>query len=154
MAQVADRSIGRTYAYAPVQIVAGAVGAVFLLVGVLGFVPGVTSRFSELSFASHHSNAELLGLFQVSVLHNVVHLLFGVAGLLVFRDALRSGQYLIYGGATYLALTAYGFLIDLDSSINFVPVNTADNFLHLALGVAMTGLGVALSRGRSVGSRG
>ena len=148
------RGTAQAYAYSPVQIVAGVFGAVFLLVGVLGFVPGITSQFSDLSFAGHESHAKLLGLFQVSVLHNVVHLLFGVAGLLVFRDALRSGQYLIFGGATYLALTAYGFLIDQNSAINFVPINTADNFLHLALGVAMTGLGVALSRSRSARRRG
>lgn len=48
-------------------------GAVFLLVGVLGFIPGITSDFDQISFASHDSGAKLLGIFQISILHNVVH---------------------------------------------------------------------------------
>lgn len=54
-----------------------AAGAVFLLVGVLGFIPGITSNYDTLRFAGHGSAALLLGIFQVSVLHNIVHLLFG-----------------------------------------------------------------------------
>ena len=131
------------------QKMAGAFGVVFLLVGLAGFIPGVTSRFSDLGVAGHESSAELLGLFQVSVLHNVVHLLFGVVGLLAAKRADLSRQFLIFGGATYLVLTAYGFIVDLGSSANFVPVNTADNFLHLFLGVSMVGLGVALSPERT-----
>ena len=51
------------------EIVAAVFGTVFLAVGVLGFVPGITSNFDQLSFAGHHSGAELLGIFQVSILH-------------------------------------------------------------------------------------
>ena len=58
-----------------------AVGAVFLVVGLLGFVPGITTHDEQLTFAGHHSDAALLGIFNVSVLHNLVHLLFGVAGI-------------------------------------------------------------------------
>lgn len=63
----------------PVQLAALVTGVVFLLVGLLGFVPGVTTDYDQLQFASHDSSAMLLGVFQVSVLHNIVHLLFGVA---------------------------------------------------------------------------
>ena len=61
-----------------IRKVATAVGAVFLLVGILGFIPGITTQFSEMSLAGRESEALLLGLFQVSVLHNIIHLLFGV----------------------------------------------------------------------------
>ena len=54
-------------------------------VGVLGFIPGITSNYSTLNFAGHVSGAELLGIFQVSVLHNIVHLLFDVAGVAMAR---------------------------------------------------------------------
>jgi hypothetical protein len=64
-------------ARAPVQQAAQLVGLVFLLVGVLGFIPGITTDYGDMEFASHDSDAELLGLFQVSILHNIVHLLFG-----------------------------------------------------------------------------
>lgn len=76
-----------TAARRPVQPAATVVGAVFLLVGILGFIPGVTTSYDQLGGAGHDSMALLLGLFQVSILHNVVHLLFGVAGLALARTA-------------------------------------------------------------------
>ena len=132
------------------RLAARVVGAVFLLVGVLGFVPGITSDYGNLSFASHGSMAMLLGVFQVSILHNIVHLLFGVAGLALSRTDSGARAYLLGGGVVYLVLWIYGLVIDQTSSANFVPVNTADNWLHLVLGLGMIGLGVALSRRRAV----
>ncbi len=131
-----------------VQKAAVAIGAVFLLVGILGFVPGITSNFDQLTFAGHHSEAALLGLFNVSVLHNIVHLLFGVAGVALARSFDGARSYLVGGGVVYLLLFIYGLVIDHDSSANFVPVNDADNWLHLILAIAMIGLGVALGRSR------
>jgi len=122
------------------------VGAVFLLVGVLGFIPGVTTDYDSLTFAGHHSDAKLLGIFQVSILHNIVHLLFGVAGIVMARAFSTAKLFLVGGGVIYLVLWIYGLLIDMDSSANFVPVNTADNWLHFVLGVAMIALGVLLPR--------
>ena len=123
-----------------------AVGAVFLLLGLLGFVPGVTTNYSDLEAAGHESTAKLLGAFQVSVLHNIVHILFGIAGILLSRTNEGSRAYLIGGGVIYLVLWLYGLVIDKTSDANFVPLNTADDWLHLVLGVGMIGLGVALSR--------
>ncbi|MFD0851150.1 DUF4383 domain-containing protein, partial [Actinomadura adrarensis] len=130
---------GRT----PVQMAALAVGAVFVLVAVLGFIPGVTTNYDTMEFAGHHSNAELLGLFQVSVLHNLVHGLFGIAGIALARTVAAARGFLVGGGAIYLLLWLYGMFIDHDSRANFVPVNTADNWLHLGLAAGMTALGLA-----------
>ncbi|MBD1538482.1 DUF4383 domain-containing protein [Arthrobacter sp. S1_S22] len=141
--------MGRT----TIQTAALAVGAVFLLVGVLGFIPGITTNYETLGFAGHESGALLLGIFQVSILHNIVHLLFGVAGIAMARSAAQSRNYLIGGGAVYLVLWIYGLLIGKDTAANFVPVNTADDWLHFVLGVAMIGLGVALSRGTARAGR-
>jgi hypothetical protein len=126
--------------------VAAAVGVVFLLVGIAGFIPGLTSNLSDISFASHHSDAKLLGVFQVSILHNVVHLLFGVVGLALGRTASGAKVFLVGGGAIYLVLWLYGLLVDKDSAANFVPVNSADDWLHFALGVGMLAAGVVLGR--------
>ena len=128
------------------QTAALLVGATFVLVGLLGFVPGITTNFDELSFASNDSGAELLGIFQVSVLHNIVHLLFGVAGLALARTWNGARSFLIGGGAVYLVLWLYGLLIDKTSAANFVPVNAADDWLHFLLGVGMVALGVILGR--------
>ena len=143
----------------PVQNAALAVGAVFLAVGVLGFVPGITTNYDQLTFAGHHPDAALLGIFTVSVLHNLVHLAFGAAGIAVARTFNSARSYLIGGGVGYLVLCLYGLVIDHDSAANFVPVNDADNWLHLGLAVAMIALGAALGRtredtGRAVGTGG
>lgn len=132
---------------AAVQRAAQLVGIVFLVVGVAGFIPGVTSNlYDGLEIAGHEGNAELLGIFQVSVLHNVVHLLFGVAGLALARTFSGARTYLIGGGAIYLVLWIYGLVIDHHSDANFIPVNSADDWLHFVLGVGMIGLGVVLGR--------
>jgi hypothetical protein len=130
----------------PVRTAAMVVAVVFLLVGVLGFVPGVTTDFDGMTFAGHESTAMLLGIFHVSILHNIVHLLFGVAGLALARSVSGATSFLIGGGIVYLVLWIYGLVIDHDSAANFVPVNGADNWLHLVLGVGMIGLGLALRR--------
>ena len=131
----------------PIQAAAALVGVVFLLVGILGFNPGFTTNlYDGLEFAGHEGNAELLGLFEVSVLHNLVHLLFGVAGLAMSRSWGGARTFLIGGGAIYLVLWIYGLIVDKDSSANFVPINSADNWLHFLLGVGMIGLGVLLGR--------
>ncbi len=122
------------------------VGATFLLVGVLGFIPGITTNYDDMGAAGHESMAELLGVFQVSILHNLVHILFGIAGIVMSRTNENSRRYLIGGGVIYLVLWLYGLVIDKTSDANFVPVNTADDWLHFFLGVGMIGRGVALSR--------
>lgn len=131
---------------APVQKAAAAVGIVFLLVGVLGFIPGVTTNFNDLAFATDDSKAELLGLFQVSILHNIVHLLFGIAGLVMARTAAQARNYLVFGGVIYFVLFLYGIIVGQETAANFVPVNSADDILHLVLAIGMVGLGLALGR--------
>jgi hypothetical protein len=141
-----------THTRTPVQLAAAVVSVVFLLVGVLGFIPGVTTDYDQLSFAGHDSMAMLLGLFMVSVLHNIVHLLFGVVGLAAARTARGAKLFLVVGGAVYLVLWLYGLVIDHGSDANFVPVNTADNWLHLVLGVGMIALGLLTARTTRAGA--
>src|SRR5687768_4150218 len=74
------------------------VGATFLLVGVLGFIPGITTQYDDLSVAGHDSTAKLLWIFQVSILHNIVHLLFGVAGIALGRTRDGARAFLLGGG--------------------------------------------------------
>ncbi|GGM13656.1 DUF4383 domain-containing protein [Nakamurella endophytica] len=123
------------------------VSVVFLLVGILGFVPGITTNYGDMTFAGHDSMAKLLGVFQVSILHNIVHLLFGIVGLALARTAAGARNYLVGGGVIYLVLWIYGLVIDKNSGANFVPVNNADNWLHLVLGIGMIALGLLVSRG-------
>lgn len=135
---------------ATVRTIATVVAATFVLVGILGFIPGITTNYDQMSFAGHESEAQLLGIFQVSILHNIVHLLFGVVGFVLARRADTARLYLIGGGAVYLLLWLYGLVIDHGSSANFVPVDNADNWLHLGLGLGMIALGLIFSPRRAV----
>jgi hypothetical protein len=124
-----------------VSLFAAAVGIVFLLVGILGFIPGITTDYDQMQFAGHESQAMLFGVFQVSIFHNIVHLLFGVAGLAMARTVRLSMIYLVGGGIVYLVLWVYGLIVDEGSTANFIPLNDADDWLHLLLGVGMIALG-------------
>jgi hypothetical protein len=126
----------------PVQAVAALAGAVFVLVGILGFVPGITTHYGDMSFAGHDSGAKLLGLFQVSILHNLVHLLFGIVGLGFAKTAEGARTFLVGGGVVYLVL----WLLGVIGAGDWIPANTADNWLHLALGVGLIGLGYVTGR--------
>ena len=135
----------------PIETAAVLVGATFLLVGILGFVPGVTTNlYDGLDLAGSTGDAKLLGVFEVSVLHNIVHLLFGVIGLALARSARTARTFLVGGGTIYLLLWIYGLVIDKESAANFVPLNSADDWLHFALGTGMLAAGLILDRDRDV----
>ncbi|MEE1943146.1 DUF4383 domain-containing protein [Streptomyces sp. TRM 70361] len=129
-----------------VSTAAMVVSVVFLLVGILGFIPGITTDYGEMQFAGHESEAQLLGIFQVSILHNLVHLAFGVVGLAMARSASGAKAFLIGGGLIYGLLWLYGLIVDEESDANFVPLDTADDWLHFFLFVGMVALGVILGR--------
>jgi hypothetical protein len=131
-----------------IQSVAMLVGVVFLLVGILGFIPGITTNYDDMTFAGNESGAELLGIFQVSILHNIVHLLFGIAGLALARTLDGARTFLIGAGVIYLALFLYGIIVSSTSDANFVPLNTADDILHLLLGVGMISIGYVAGKQR------
>lgn len=125
------------------QLLTLAFGVVFVTVGVLGFIPGITSGlYDDLAFAGSDSTAELLGIFQVSVLHNLVHLLFGIVGIVASRAFDSSRIFMLAGGVIYLAL----FLLGIVGGADWIPSNTADHWLHVALGVAMVGIGYIFGR--------
>ena len=128
----------------PIQLAATIGGVVFLAAGVAGFIPGITTNAGDIALYGHESPAMLLGIFQVSVLHNIIHLVFGVAGLVMAKGAAKT--YLVGGGAIYLVTWLYGVAIGPATSLNFVPLNDADNWLHLGLGAGMAAVGLALGK--------
>ena len=131
--------------FAP-ESMAGLFGLAFVVIGVAGFVPGLVDHYQQLGWWRSGSGAQLLGMFQVSILLNLVHLGFGTLGLLLARTTPTARAYLSGGGAAYLALGVYGLLIDRAGGWNVFPVDRADDWLHMGLGVAMlyAGLTAAL----------
>ena len=126
-----DRSLAQTLALV--------FGIAFLAVGVLGFIPGITTHLGDIKFAGNDSPSELLGLFQVSILHNIVHLLLGIVGIALSRAPDSARTYLLGGGVIYLVLLIYSLFVGSGDDANFVPMNTADDWLHLILGIGLIG---------------
>jgi Domain of unknown function (DUF4383) len=138
-----------------VQYAAILVASLLLILGVLGFVPGVTANLDALHLAGPQSNAALFGIFDVSILDNLLQVAVGVMGLLMATTFARARAFLVLGGLLYLGLWIHGLLINFDSPTNVLPVNQADNWLHLGFGVAMVLLALTLAGTRvPTGARG
>ena len=142
MTTAGSNDVGRTSARTINQTVALVFGALYILVAVIGF-------FVAETFASTDDDA-ILGIFEVNHLHNLVHLLIGLALIAASRrlDSARGANLAI--GATYLLLGVLGWFID-DTSINLVALNQPDHLLHLASGALLTA--VALGADKTAGSR-
>jgi hypothetical protein len=122
------------------SLVAFALGAVFVLVGLAGFLVSGSHR------AVGAEGGDLLGVFQVNVLHNIVHVAVGaalIAAAIVGSRAARLANTVV--GAVYLLLFVAGLVL-IGTSANIIALNGADNVLHLVLGLALTAVGVLADR--------
>jgi Domain of unknown function (DUF4383) len=126
----------------PIQELALLFGLGFLILGIAGFIPGLTTNYGDLSFAGHDSGAKLFGVFQTSILHNLLHLLFGVVGVVLSRTRRTARTFLVGGGLVYLVIFLYGLVTSQSSAANFIPLNGADDVLHAALGGSMLVFGL------------
>lgn len=112
------------------------IGMVYLAVGVLGFL---VTGFE--GFADHDHERTLLG-FAVNPLHNIVHLVIGIAGIILWSGTGRArtfGWLLVVG---YGAAFVFGLFAVNNPEINFLNINAADNVLHVLSAAA--GLAIAL----------
>jgi len=112
-------------------------GAVFVVVGILGFVPALAPMHSD-------GMRYLLGLFMVGGVHNIIHLLSGIAALAGASKSERYARlYFQVFGSVYALVTIIGF-IQKTTVLGIFDVNTADNFLHLGLAVVILAIGFGL----------
>jgi hypothetical protein len=121
-------------------------GAVLVLVGILGFLV-------EPSFGVG-DNAErgTLIAFDINGWHNVVHLLSGIVGLAMAGTAAKARLFAIGYGVVYVLVTILGFVVgDGGLLLSLIPINTADNLLHLA--IAVSGIAVGLASPAETGRR-
>jgi hypothetical protein len=118
------------------EILALAFGAVYLLVGIIGFF---VTGFDN--FAGNEQHEMLIGLFMINPLHNIAHILVGVVGLLLGRTLAGARTYGWLLAGLYGALFVYG-LAAVGESWDFLNINGADNVLHVA--TALVGLVIAL----------
>jgi len=131
--------------YMAVQGAALIVAGVLTVIGILGFIPGVTTDLDKLSWIGQDSVARLFGTFAVCIALNVIHVVVGLAGFFFARSYAGARAYLLGGGAIYLGLWLYGILVDYGSDAHIIPLNSATNLLHLGLGAVMALLAVTLA---------
>lgn len=106
-------------------------GIVFVTVGVLGFVPGITS-----------ADGHLLGIFHVNTVHNVVHLLSGAVALYAGMAGVEAARwYFRVFGLVYAAVAALGFVYGDQAILGLVANNMADTFLHVVIAAAALVIG-------------
>ena len=122
--------------YTPAQIYSLAIGATLLLIGILGFL--VDSAFDT----GTNINGETLIGFEVNGWHNLVHILSGLVGLTLWRNPATARNFALGFGAVYAVVTLWG-LIDGNNVLGLIPVNAADNVLHLLIAAAGIAAGLA-----------
>jgi hypothetical protein len=146
MTTASPHAHGVHFGRADVQNVGMGAGIVLMLVGVLGFIPGVTTQYSQLMFVGPDSHAMFLGLFQVSMLLNIVQLAIGATGWAMSRGDHGARNFLIGAGALYIILSIFGLSVGVGSAANFLSFNMTDSWTLLVLGVAMVVAGWLFSR--------
>ena len=125
----------------PAQLYALIFGLVLVAAGILGF-------FYEASFSTGDDTLvdreAVLGVLDVNGWHNLVHILSGGVGLAVAGSYSGARIYALAFGGIYILVAILGFIYgDGDSILKLIPVNTEDNILHLLIGVAGLGAGMA-----------
>ncbi|WP_438354247.1 DUF4383 domain-containing protein [Microbacterium sp. CJ88] len=132
----------------PNRLVATIFGAVYLLVGLLGF-----AYTGGVGFVATSGGA-ILGIFEVNPLHNIAHLLIGAALLFAgLSSAVAAKTVNTVVGAVYLLLGIVGFFL-VGTAFNILALNTADHFLHLASALVLLGTGLGADRAvRASGAR-
>jgi hypothetical protein len=124
----------------PNRLVAVAFGAVYVLVGLLGFF-----ATSNVGFISPDGGL-LLGIFEVNPLHNVAHILIGAALLIAGLSNVSAAKGTnTTVGAVYLVLGIIGFFIE-NTAANILALNTADHFLHLLSAVVLLAVGLGADK--------
>ncbi|MFN3725699.1 MAG: DUF4383 domain-containing protein [Allosphingosinicella sp.] len=118
-----------------VRTVALLFGIVFLAVGILGFVPGAAEPATHEGLTMTQNSALLLGLFPVNLLHNVVHILFGLWGLAAYRSVGGSIGYFRAVAVIYALLTILGLLPQTNTLFGLVPLHGNDVWLHALLAI-------------------
>jgi Domain of unknown function (DUF4383) len=118
-----------------VKRVAMLFGAVLLVVGLVGMfmVDG------GMAMGDAANPPKLMGTFPVNVLHNVVHILFGVWGMVAARSFGSAQTFAKLGGVIYMALAVLGVVAP--TTFGLIPIGGADVWMHAAIGVVLAGVG-------------
>jgi Domain of unknown function (DUF4383) len=128
----------------PARLYAGVAGTTLVVAGIIGF-------FYSADFGSPGDVDAVFGILDVNGWHNLVHILTGALGLFAFTAGVYAArQYALAVGAFYIVVAVWGFVVgNGDSILSIIPVNTGDNVLHLLIGTAGLGAGLATREART-----
>lgn len=124
----------------PNRILATVVGAVYLVIGALGF-----TATSGVGFFSTEGGL-LLGIFEVNPFHNVTHLVIGAALLIAALSNVRASRTVnVVIGVVYLLLGLVGLFI-VGSPFNILALNVPDHALHFASAALLLAVGLGADK--------
>lgn len=118
------------------RTVAAVFGAVYVLIGILGFIPPLVTGSAPAGMESASGN--LLGIFPINAVHNVVHLVIGAALLYGATATATAIMVMKVVGATYILVGVLGFIAP--DGFGLLPLGGADILLHLATGAILLGV--------------
>lgn len=122
----------------PAQYAALVVAIFLIVIGIIGFIPGIVPHLDQITFAGPYSGAFVFNIFQTSILQNIVHIVFGLAGLGAIGRRKNATLYMAGMSFMFIVLWLYGLLFgNSDFGGNIFPFNPADFSFNIGLSVAI-----------------
>lgn len=118
-------------------------GIIYLLIGILGLIPGLLTPASPV--AVNVLNGNLFGLFPVNIIHTIVHIIIGIWGILAYRTFSASRTYGRVVGVIFIILFIFGLIPVLNVLFGLIPLYGADVWLHLISGIVALYFGLTAS---------
>jgi len=112
-------------------------GIVFLLVGIAGFIPGLLAEpaAGDPALAIEAAHGRLMGLFPVNVVHDLIHIAFGIWGIVAYRTLAAARLYAKSVAVIYALLVVMGFIPVLNTTFGLAPIHGHDIWLHALLAI-------------------
>jgi uncharacterized membrane protein YiaA len=130
--------VRKATAKGPAQIAAAVVAVFLIVIGIIGFIPGIVPHLDQITFAGPYSGAFVFNVFQTSILQNIVHIVFGLAGLGAIGRRKNATLYMAGMSFLFVCLWLYGLLFgNSDFGGNIFPFNPADFSFNIGFAVAV-----------------
>ena len=112
-------------------------GIVFLLIGLASFIPGLLAdpAADEPALAIEAARGRLMGLFPVNIVHDLIHVIFGIWGIVAYRSFPAARVYAKSVAVIYAVLVVMGFIPILNTTFGLAPIYGHDIWLHALLAI-------------------
>lgn len=110
-------------------------GIIYLIVGILGLIPGLLTPSTAPGVTVNVLNGDLFGVFPVNIIHTLIHLILGIWGIIAYRTFSASRAYARTTGVIFIVLFIFGLIPGLNVLFGLTPLNGGDIWLHLVTGI-------------------